>query len=153
SLGLIVYELLTGRYPFPAHQGPIGEVLARMLEDRRPAPPRLRRWNKAVSPAVESIVPRCLEHDPGRRHQSARELQEDLECQLKHQPLRFAPEPSLRERAGKWFRRHPRLALAAGGLLAAVLLGVLTTLLIIRGNQQARWEALAQRDDFRAEVK
>jgi serine/threonine protein kinase/Tfp pilus assembly protein PilF len=153
SLGLIVYELLTGRYPFPTRQGSVGEVLARMIEDRRCPPPRLRPWNKAVSPAAESVVRRCLEPDPARRYQTARELQEDLERQLKHQPLRYAPEPSLRERAGKWVRRHPRLAVAAGGLLAAVLLGVLTTLLILRGREQARWEALARRDDFRADAK
>ena len=73
---------------------------------RRP----LRRWNRAVTPAVESIVRHCLEPDPGRRYQSARQLKEDLERHLENLPLQHAPEPSLRERAAKWRRRHPRLA-------------------------------------------
>src|SRR5262249_51813615 len=71
--------------------------------------PSLRRHNRAVSPAVESIVRRCLEADPARRYRNAQELKEDLERQLKSLPLLHTPEPSLRELAGKWMRRHPRL--------------------------------------------
>jgi serine/threonine protein kinase/tetratricopeptide (TPR) repeat protein len=112
SLGVLLYELLTGRPPFGQPTGPARELLARMIADRREPPPALRRWNRAVSPAVEAVVRRCIEPEPERRYQSARELVEDLECQLNHLPLRHTREPSARERAGKWLRRHPRLASA-----------------------------------------
>jgi tetratricopeptide (TPR) repeat protein len=79
--------------------------------------------NPALSPAVESIVRKCLDPDPARRYQSARDLREDLERQLADRPLRHAPEPSLRERAGKWVRRHPRLS--SSTTVAAVAVVVL----------------------------
>jgi tetratricopeptide (TPR) repeat protein len=71
---------------------------------------------------VESIVHRCLEPDPARRYQTARQLHEDLERQLAHRPLRYAPNPSWRERAAKWARRHPRLTSAAGVAAVSVTL-------------------------------
>src|SRR5205807_564276 len=104
ALGVIFYELLTGRHPFAIHTGPAQEILARMIEDRLQPSPAVRCWNKAVTPAIESIVRHCLEPDPARRYQSARELQEDLERQLDNLPLQFASEPSVWERTQKWVR-------------------------------------------------
>src|SRR5205823_4567434 len=83
-----------GRHPFESRYGPFEEVIDRMAEDRQQAPAALRKWNRAISPAVESIVRRCLEPNPTGRYQSARELQEDLQCQLAHQPLKHAPKAS-----------------------------------------------------------
>jgi serine/threonine protein kinase len=116
--------------------GPLWEILPLMIAERKKSPPSVRQWNKSVSPAVESIIRRCLEADPDRRYQSARELQEDLERQLSHQPLRYAPDPSPRERTRKWARRHPRLTSSTSvALLALGLIGILVTLLVIRGKR------------------
>ena len=130
SLGVILYELLAGRRPFPSRHGPLHQTILQMAEDRSgPAPP-LRQWNRAVSPATESIVRHCLACDPDRRYRSSDELREDLQRQLEHRPLRHAPEPSLRERLGKWVRRHPvltarvRQAATLLALLATVALGI-----------------------------
>jgi serine/threonine protein kinase len=127
SLGVILYELLTCRPAFPVPQGPRPESLAQMLNDRLRPPPRVRRWNKAVPLAVESIVRRCLEPDPLRRYQSAQELNDDLQRQLHHLPLKWASDPSLWERARKWVRRHPRLVSSSTMIivLEAVIIGVL----------------------------
>ena len=129
SLGLILYELLTGHFPFDARTGPLQQVLLRAIAERRGPAPRLCHLNRAVTPAVESIVRHLLEPDPARRYQSARQLQTDLRRQLASQPLRHAPEASPRERVQKWFRRHPRLTSPASiGPLLLLLIGALSVL-------------------------
>jgi tetratricopeptide (TPR) repeat protein len=142
SLGVIVFELLTGQHPFPIHTGPVREILPRMIAERLAPPPPLRPWNAKVSPAVESIVRHCLHADPAHRYRSARALHEDLQRQLDDLPLKHAPEPSLRERLGKWARRHRRLtSMTTLALVAAGLLAVVTGLFLVRQRHLARLEA------------
>jgi serine/threonine protein kinase len=154
SLGAILYELLTRRQPFPLRRGLLEEVLSRMIQDRLAPPPKLRRWNPAVTPAVESIIRQCLEAEPDRRYPSARELQEDLERHLKDLPLRHAREPSPRERLGKWVRRHPRLTSATSiAVLAVALLLGLGGAFALRGERLARLEAAESFHQFREEMR
>ena len=78
--------------------------------------------------SVASLTRHCLEPDPQRRYQDARELSEDLERHLAHRPLRYAPEPSLRERMTKWARRHPTLCSSTSiAILALTLMLLLGT--------------------------
>jgi serine/threonine protein kinase/Flp pilus assembly protein TadD len=154
SFGVILYELLTGRHPFPVHRGPVQEVLVQMIQDRQGPPPALRCWNKAVSPAVESLVRRCLEPDLNGRYQSARQLKEDLDRHLDNLPLRYAPEPSLIERSRKWVRRHPRLASTTTvGAVTAVLIFALFSLVLIRGERLAAVDARNSMNRFLDETK
>jgi serine/threonine protein kinase/Tfp pilus assembly protein PilF len=142
ALGVILYELLTGRHPFPLHRGSGKGMLNRMIEDRLGQPPRLRHWNHTVSPSTEAIVRRCLEPDPAQRYQAAAELHEDLRRQLESRPLRYAPEPSPAERLRKWARRHPRLmSTTTLGLLAALILVVAGSGWIVRERRLALLEA------------
>src|SRR5262249_37403105 len=61
---------------------------------------------------------------------------------LEHLPLKHAPEPSLRERAGKWARRHPRVAsLTTIGVLAGALIALLFSVVLIRGQRLKEMEA------------
>jgi serine/threonine protein kinase/Flp pilus assembly protein TadD len=122
ALGVILYELLTVKLPFPIYGRAAREVLERMVRDRRTLP-AIRKLNPAVSPAVEAIVHKCLAFDPADRYPTARALLEDLDRQLGDQPLKHAPNRSVRERLKKWGRRHPRLSSWASiGTCAAVLL-------------------------------
>jgi serine/threonine protein kinase/tetratricopeptide (TPR) repeat protein len=147
SLGVILHELLSGRNPFPIHRGPVDEVLPRMIADRQIPYPAIRSWNPKVSPAVESIVRHCLAPDPASRYQTARALQEDLQRQLDDLPLKHAPEPSLRERLGKWARRHPRLTSSTSvGIVAACLLMAVAAGFLVR---QTNLRSLEAADSFR----
>ncbi|MBM4070386.1 MAG: tetratricopeptide repeat protein [Planctomycetes bacterium] len=145
SLGVLLYELLTGNFPFPGHNGPTKEVVAKMLKDRHGKPPSLRKWNPAVSPAVEAIMRHCLEADPDRRYQSARALQEDLQRQRDDLPLKHVVEPCWRERAAKWVRRHPRLtAMSSVAGIAALLVLSLAVLLFASFQRISHYEAVEQ---------
>jgi serine/threonine protein kinase/tetratricopeptide (TPR) repeat protein len=149
SLGVVLYELLSLRQPFSSPAGIEPKSLALIQTERRQECPSLRALNPAVSPAVESIVRHALEADSSRRYRSARELKEDIELHLGHRPLRYAPEPSWRERTAKWVRRHPRLT--SNGSVA--LIGVVSLLLAVGAwfaveQRQARFAALEKFREF-----
>jgi eukaryotic-like serine/threonine-protein kinase len=154
SLGIILYEMLTRRDPFPIPKGEVREVIPRMLEARKGPPPRLRCWNKDISPAVESIVRHCLEPDPARRYQSAHELREDLDRHRVDLPLRYAAEPSLRERSRKWVRRHPRLMSTTSiAILAGALVCAAVSWSLVRAQRLADLEAQDTLARFEEEAK
>ena len=56
SLGVILFQMLTGRLPYPLRQGSFREIVGQMLEDRRQPIPSIRALNPAVTPGLESIV-------------------------------------------------------------------------------------------------
>ena len=154
ALGLVLYELLCGASPFPFADGEGHQDLDGLIRERRGPLPNPRTRNGAISPAVASILGRCLDPDPVRRYRSADELREDLERHLSARPLRFAPEPSLRERASKWVRRHPRLTSSyAVGIVAAALLLGLGLLYARRGYQLTLVAADHNFRQFRDEVE
>jgi serine/threonine protein kinase len=66
SIGIVLYEMLTGVVPFDA-ESPVTVALKQVSE--RAVPPRER--NPAVPPALDAVVMRALEKDPARRYQSA----------------------------------------------------------------------------------
>jgi serine/threonine protein kinase/Flp pilus assembly protein TadD len=121
AVGLVLFELLTGRPPFPLPPKSAADPVKALL-DGRETPPRLRPLAPSVSPSVEAIVRRCLEPDPARRYPSAEALADDLNRQLADRPLLHTREPSARERVRKWRRRNPRLTVAA---LVAAAVGLL----------------------------
>jgi serine/threonine-protein kinase len=69
SLGVVAYELFTGSLPF---QHP--EMMPLLLMHSRDTPPPPRARNPAIPEALEKVVLRCLEKEPGRRFASCREL-------------------------------------------------------------------------------
>lgn len=143
ALGVILYELLTGRYPFKHRYVSFGAEFDQLMADRRCAPPRLRNWNPDVSPALEAIVRRCLEPDVSRRYQSARELFEDLQRQHDHRPLLHQREPSHIERMRKWTRRHPRLLwIGMISLFSTILLSAFAAVALSRGQQLELFQSL-----------
>jgi serine/threonine protein kinase len=76
SLGVLLYELLTGRLPAKppgAEELPPNEV-GPWLAARRAAPPPPRQFDAQIDPCLESIVLRCLVHEPGGRFSTASEL-------------------------------------------------------------------------------
>lgn len=149
SLGVILYELLTGQSPFPARGGSLRELLPAMIQDRQTLPPPMRSRNKAISRTVESIVRHCLEPDPARRYQSARELCVDLELHAACLPLEYAPEP-IPQRVDKWLHRNWRLVGAAVFLVAAAV-GITLGSLAWARQRELKAEAQAKQRELEAE--
>ena len=151
ALGLILYELLTGRHPYPVTKGGRG-LLDAMRAARRVPPASPRSVNPAVPAAVDAVLLKLLDPEPAKRYQTAHELAEDLDRHLTHQPLKYARE-SFVDRARKWVRRNPR-ALPLTGLAAAVVLalgigGVATANI----RAQSRTEAAARQAEFREALR
>lgn len=138
SLGVMLYELLTGSHPFPVHKGPVRDTVPAMIADRHGPRPSVRRFNPAVSPATEAIVWKCLAPNPADRYQRADQLRDDLDRQLGHRPLKHAPNPSTRERVRKWARRHPRLTSSATVVAFAAVLLSGTTASAVFARERAR---------------
>ena len=123
ALGVILFELLTGRHPFPVRRGLGQPMVSELLADRETAPPSAAGTTAPSPRPSRRILRKCLAPDPARRYQSAEDLREDIDRHLGNRPLLHAPNPSVRERAAKWARRHPRLASSGTvGSVAALLL-------------------------------
>jgi hypothetical protein len=128
SLGVILYELLTGQRPFSGTSQ--HEVTQQILSSDPPSP---RTLANRLDPALEVLILKCLEKDPARRFGSAAELADELARWLRDEPILTRPEPWYR-RLGRRLRRHPTMVTVT--VLGLVYAGVLAVLLYGRGPQQ-----------------
>ena len=135
GLGATLYDLLAGRPPFVAGEDDdVARLLARIIEEE--APPIA-----GVPRDLDTLVRKCLEKDPARRYDSARDLAEDLTRFLDGRPVLARP-PSLAYRFAKLARRHRALVLL-GAASAAALLAASVLMLAERARRTASVRALA----------
>lgn len=128
SLGVILYEILTGRLPFTA-QTPL--ELAQKIATQQPRGPRL--IDRAIDPDLETICLKCLEKDPRRRYASAALLADDMERWQRGETIMARPV-GLAIRASRWIYRNPVAACLIGSLFAILIaaLSLATALLNLR---------------------
>jgi len=114
SLGVILYEMLTGERPF---QGNRRMLLLQVMEDE----PRSPRQLKANVPLdLETICLKALSKSQGRRYQSAAEMSDDLRRFTRKQPIKARPM-GFAEKLWRWCRTYP---MAASLLVAAPLVSI-----------------------------
>jgi tetratricopeptide (TPR) repeat protein len=115
SLGVILYELLSGCPPFGpiAANRPWDEIRTSLLERQAQGPQNLRDANKDVDPRLAKIVESCLAFAPDQRPQCAGELADALRASR-----------STKERVRRWARRHSLIAL--GAVLCLFVIGIVT---------------------------
>ena len=114
SLGVILFELLTGERPF---RGNVRMLLHQVIHDEPPSP---RKLNAAIPRDLETVCLKCLEKSTEQRYPSARVVAEELGRWLKNEPILARPV-SAASRGFRWGRRNP---------LVAGLLGVITITLL-----------------------
>lgn len=137
SLGVVFYQLLTGRFPYPV-QGSWHDVHRRITEQ---VPARPRGLRRALDLDVETILLKCLSKDPERRYQSAAEVARDLANYRAGRAI-DARRDSAWYVVRKLLGRH-RLLTSAAGLLLALLAAFSVHLAVSRERLR---ELLQQRD-------
>jgi serine/threonine protein kinase/Flp pilus assembly protein TadD len=116
SLGVLLYELVTGRQPFRGNSAPA--VMSAILRD---APKPVSEFNVEAPRHLGRIIQRCLEKDPAGRYQSAREVHNEIKALRREVESGEFPPRRRRERRFDT-RLWGGLALAVFSILAAVLL-------------------------------
>jgi tetratricopeptide (TPR) repeat protein len=116
SLGVILYELLTGHRPFDGTSEM--EVLHKIVRSDPPSP----AWYRPGVPRdLETITLKCLQKSPARRYRTAGELRDDLRRHAAGNVIQARRTPRI-ERWWKWARRHPGWA-ALGASIALIVAG------------------------------
>ncbi len=124
SLGIVLYELLTGQLPYDASSSTIYQATRVIKED---SPRRLSSINPKLRGDVETLTMKALEKDRDHRYGSAIELAGDIRRYLKHEPI-LARRPSFAYVAKKYVRRHTwKLASISAGLLTVLAIVVAVT--------------------------
>lgn len=112
SLGVILYELLTGERPFQGNR----RMLMLQVIDRDPQPPR--QLDDHIPRDLETICLKAMTKSVQRRYQTAQELADDLQRYLNGDPIEARPV-GIFERLWRWGKANP----IAASLLVAVTLG------------------------------
>jgi serine/threonine protein kinase/WD40 repeat protein len=148
SLGVLLYELLTGTTPFDRQRFRAAgyDEICRIIREEEPPRPSTRistlgqaatavcvqrqsdpkRLRQLLRGELDWIVMKCLEKDRGRRYETVSGLARDVERYLHDEPVQACP-PSAGYRLRKYVRRHKVPVLAGSLVLLALVAGIIGT--------------------------
>jgi eukaryotic-like serine/threonine-protein kinase len=158
SLGVLLYELLTGTTPFDKERfkQAAQDEIRRIIREEEPPKPSTRlseskdtlasisaqrhtepaKLTKLVRGELDWIVMKALEKERARRYETASAFAADVERYLADEPIQACP-PSARYRLRKFVRRHKGPMLAASLIVLSLIAGVIgTTWGLIRAEQE-----------------
>ena len=158
SLGVMLYELLTGAPPFTHDELlKIGEEeMRRVIREQEPTKPSKKLSGSGELPAIAAnrhlepnkltrlvrgdldwIVMKCLEKEQARRYETANQLGQELQRFLADEPVQARP-PSVTYRAKKFLRRNKELVIACSLVFLALVAGIIGTRIGLIQAEHAR---------------
>jgi len=143
ALGVLLYELLTGRHPAGATAKSSAALAKAILEEEpmRPSAAAPERWQRALRGDLDTILGKALKKEPSERYPSVTEFADDLRRYLNHQPIGARPD-TVGYRARKFGRRHWR-GIITTTIAINVLSGVIAfyTIRVAAERDRARLQA------------
>jgi serine/threonine protein kinase/tetratricopeptide (TPR) repeat protein len=174
SLGVLLYELLTGKTPFETKELLAAglDAMRRTIREKEPPTPSTRvkqevaaqqasgsgqsnttSYRSKVANDLDWIVMKCLEKDRGRRYETANGLALDIERHLHNEPVLAGP-PSTAYRLDKFVRRNKTGVIFAGLVSSVLVLGIIVSAWEARQQSRLRQQAqLAQVNEARERKK
>jgi WD40 repeat protein/serine/threonine protein kinase/tetratricopeptide (TPR) repeat protein len=168
SLGVLLYEILTGTTPFDAeklNEAGYGEIQRIIREEEPPRPStklstlgkdltdisRHRQSSpdlltKLIRGDLDWIVMKSLEKNRNRRYATAAEFATDIDRHLNHEPVQAAA-PSLFYKAHKFVRRNRVSVMTTATIVAVILAGfIISTIMYLEAEEAGKKEATARID-------
>ena len=148
SLGVLLYQLLTERFPYPV-SGRIDEIVRHISATDAVRPSSIQ---PGIDRELDTLVLKCLAKEPERRYQSAGELARDIRRYLANEPIE-ARRDSLAYLMAKQLARYRTAAIAGAAVLAVALAGLFVSMAFWRSaeRQRERAQLAATRADQEAE--
>ncbi len=136
SLGVILFQMLTGELPF---RGTPHRIVEQVVNDD---PPSLRKLQPTIPVDLETICLRCLEKSPAKRFQTATDFADELRRYLNDEPIRSRRIGAF-GRAVRWAKRKP---FAAALMVLLAILAIVGPLIAAHEASQSRELASALHD-------
>jgi len=146
SLGVILFELLTGRLPYSVGESALHEAVRAICEND---PPRPGDLDRSLRGDLDTIILKAMHKEPPRRYQSAAALAEDIERFLTHQPILARP-PGTMYQFRKLLARH-KVPFAFVGVLFVLITSFAVWMRVLYGREQQQ-RVIAEENRIRAEA-
>jgi serine/threonine protein kinase len=139
SLGVVLYQMLTGQLPF---QGVARMMLLAVLHKD---PPPLRQYDDQIPRDLETIVLKALSKDPDKRYETADAMADDLQRWVDGKPIHARPVGRL-ERFSRWCKRNPGIAKLSAAVAALLIVMTLGSVFAALNLSAAQDKTEAERD-------
>ncbi len=146
ALGVICYELLSGRMPYDFKSGTVVEVSRAIAQDD-PIP--LSAVDRSLRGDIDTVLRTALAKDKSRRYASVAEFGADLQRCLRHEPIAARP-PSALDRMMKFTRRHRALVGGVAATFIVLVAGLVVTIVQSRRIEREARNTQYEADKYRA---